>query len=144
MNLKRRATKLRAGLMISFAIALSGCITVVPDSKDCTASGALNWGMMCGHTNTNRPFNLTLKETIDLLEPQFARKCVPAHPGLNVCKENPSPSETPIDLPARGGAIVTPAADYNGRKTALEILCRKEGKNCEFETVQEENGANKK
>lgn len=78
-------------------------------------------GAICAETQTSRTFDLTLDQLIEMLEPQGERDD-PAHPGQK--------------LPARAGAIIQSAEDYNKNKTALESACRELGSHCSYEIRQ--------
>lgn len=113
------------------ALALSSCMTV-PNTTTCTAAGTMSAGLICAETLTDKTRELTFEEMIDMLEPQDARECVPLE-GLSVCASSPDPASASVKLPARGGAIVQSAEDWNKNKTALEEACRLLGGQCSYE-----------
>lgn len=76
---------------------------------------------------------MSLSELIDFIEPQSERECAPI-PGFSVCADDQSGIK--IRLPARGGAVLQSADDFNKNKTALEQACRLLGNRCSFEILQ--------
>ena len=106
----------------------------IKDEVKCTIAGDITAGSICAHTNIEKPISLTFKETLEMLQAQQARHCIPVD-GLNVCKEDQS-TGTAIDLPARGSAIFVQPDDDSEKKIELETLCRMAGKSCKYEVIQ--------
>jgi hypothetical protein len=110
----------------------------VPDSTPCAVLGLLSDGTTtCSHTNTTAQssFSLDYGETIDLLEAQPARTCVPAGDGsLSVCATDQSMG-TPVDMQARAGAVIIESTQYAANMIALESMCRDLQKYCTYQMV---------
>lgn len=125
-------------------LALSACQTVaVPNTHVVAVAGKVSAGGLWAETNTGRTGELSLSELVDFLEPQEQRECVPKghwdakEPTLwvadfNICAEDQTTGKKLV-LPARGGAIMQPAEDWNKLKTALELACRALGKHCTYD-----------
>lgn len=109
---------LKLACLASFSLLISGCVTVVPNTRACTAAGPLSAGMICAETLSDKTSELTFDEAIEFLEAQ---------------PERPDPNEPGATLPARAGAICQSADDWNKQKTALEQACRRLGRKCSYE-----------
>lgn len=126
--------RMRSLLYLSlFSLIGSGCITI-QDGHVCAVAGDLSYGANCAHLTSSETNILTLDETLDLLNPQEARKCVPV-PGYNVCQDDQTVGEKK-DLPARGGAVMIPADDFSLIDTELREACRELGSRCSYATQE--------
>jgi hypothetical protein len=119
--------------LVSFATAALelGCVTV-PNARGCSAGGSLARGAICGENLTDKKWDLTFAEYLDMLEPQEERDCVQVQ-GMTVCAEHPAADATPAHLPKRAGAVCRSAEDDQAIHTALEQACRELGKACSYE-----------
>jgi hypothetical protein len=115
-------------------LALNGCVTI-PNMRDCSVAGKLSTGMNCADTETPSTYQLDFRETVDFLEPQPERTCVPKFQGMNVCASDQTHGALAV-LPKRSGAIMQSADDYAKRKSALEEACRVLGNRCSPEIQQ--------
>lgn len=111
-----------------FLVACAGPKIQAPNAVFCTASGHLFVGLDCAETNTGRISALSYLETIDFLEPQHERECVPV-PGFNVCADNQDQG-LKVKLPARAGAVMESDADFTAQKNAFEKACVELGNRC--------------
>lgn len=98
--------KLLQSLLV-LALLFSGCGTLVPNTRACTAAGSIASGAICAETNTGKTSEMTFDEFLNFLEPQTN--------------------------PERAGAICQSTEDWNKLKTALEQACRGLGKRCTYE-----------
>lgn len=96
--------------------------------------GRLSDGASCSNTATHQITRLSINETIDFLEAQAPRHCVPV-PGIAVCSDHQEIG-VPIDLPERGAAIFRSLEDEGKLHTALETACRLLGPRCSYQTRQ--------
>lgn len=75
-------------------------------------------GASCAESLTGKVTELNLDEFIAMLEPQ---------------PERPDPANPNKTLPARGGAVILSADDFNAERTALEQACRELGSRCSLQ-----------
>lgn len=120
---------------ILLAFLFSGCVTEqIQDARTCAVAGDIRAGGLCSHLIGSDTNDLTFQEMLDFLTPQKARHCVPV-PGMTVCSEDQSKG-APVDLPARGAAIVISSADAYTMLTEVAVMCRMLGKRCSYATKQ--------
>jgi hypothetical protein len=101
-------------LLSSSSLALASCVTVVPNTTQCTVAGSFEAGAICAETNTGIISEMTPDEFIAFL----------------------LPSDGYLTGKPRAGAVCQSAADYNAMKTALEQACRILGKRCRFQRAK--------
>lgn len=123
-------------LLSSFAcVALSACVTI-PATREYTVAGKLDAGMIWADTQGAGDGDLDLDETIDFLEPQPERECVPV-PKTTICTRlAPTPERPAVKLPERAGAVCRSTEDAKKLKVALEQACRDLGRRCSYEVKQ--------
>jgi len=118
-------TRTPLSLLLSLFVTtllLNGCKGVeLTNDAACSATSFLSNGMDCAESLTRKTTHLTLEQSIEFLEPQPER----------------IDKKTGKKIPERGGAICQSVEDWNGRRTALDIACRKAKKRC----TQEMRGA---
>jgi hypothetical protein len=71
---------------------------------------------------------------LDFVSPQQARTCVPVT-GMPVCADDQT-TGTPVNLPARGAAIIMSDQDWGTMKTELQVACRELKSLCSYQTQQ--------
>lgn len=120
-------------LASSLGLGSSGCVTI-QEGTTCAAQGHLSLGGICSHLISSDTFTLSFAEMVDFIDAQPDRTCVPV-PGMKVCADDQT-TGTAVDLPARGGAIITSAEDWGTLKTELETACREMGKGCSYAVKQ--------
>lgn len=113
MNKKKLCLSLFASLSLVNCAGI-----VVPNTEACAVAGIWSAGLSCANTLSPATRDLDLAGMIEMLEPQPERPD-PANPGQN--------------LPARAGAIIQSAEDWNKMKTALEQGCKLLKRRCTYE-----------
>jgi hypothetical protein len=122
--------------LFALAVVLNSCVTIIPNTTECSVAGVLAAGMDCAETLSSMTYELNLDQTIDFLSPQLARECVPI-PGTTICTNlDPAPDRPSVRLPARAGAVGRSAEDAEKIKTALDQACRRLGRQCSHEMRQ--------
>jgi hypothetical protein len=109
--------------------SLSACITI-SDGTLCAIQDQVSQGAICSHLISTSTSVLTFAETIDFLEAQPVRSCVPV-PGMTVCADDQT-TGTPLSIPARGAAIIISSADWEVLSTEIQQMCREMGKSCTY------------
>jgi hypothetical protein len=110
------------------------CITIA-DGTACSLAGNLpahSDGSFCSHLISATSINLTLNETLDFLNAQPQRFCVPVL-GMPICADDQLQG-TQVMMSARGAAIFMSDQDWNTMKTELEEACRELGSSCSYAT----------
>lgn len=125
-------TSLLTGAFIASCFVSCAAPTIPVKAKTyCRVAAILPAGSDCANDQTSEITSLSYRETIDFLEAQPERTCVPIK-GMSVCADNQS--GTPVKLPARPGADFESDDDFTAAKTELEQACAELKDRCSPET----------
>lgn len=103
----------------------------IKDASFISPAGDLSSGGLVTHLTDSNTAILSFTETLDFLDAQVDRSCVPV-PGLPVCAD--TQIGNPITLSARGAAIALSSADFQILITEIETMCRQAGSSCTYQT----------
>lgn len=120
------------GLLPLLLIACKGPEIKVKAHILCRVAGFLPAGADCANDQTSAITQLSYRETLEMLEPQPDRLCVPV-PEMNICRDDPAGGK-PVKLLARPGADLISDEDFTDLKTVLEQACAELRDRCSPET----------